>query len=225
MGLKEPIGKRLWIKDYKGIIIGVVKDFHFRSMHRLIEPLAMKIIPQWCDEMCLRFNPQDVSGSLRFLEGVWKNLYPGYPFQYWFLDDTLNNLYRTEERVARSSHYFTILAIIISCLGLLGLASFTAEQRTKEIGIRKTLGASSFNIVKLLSSDYLRWILLANIIAWPITFLAMNQWLQNFAYHITLKPPIFILCGVMALLLALLTISYRSIKAASANPVETLKYE
>jgi ABC-type antimicrobial peptide transport system permease subunit len=225
MGLRDPIGKRLWVKDHKGIIIGVVKDFHFRSMHRFIEPLAMKIIPQWCDEMCIRINPMDVSGSLGYLEGVWKKLYPGYPFQYWFLDDTLASLYGAEERVGRTSQYFTILAVIISCLGLLGLVSFTAEQRTKEIGIRKTLGASSFSIVKLLASDYLKWILLANIIAWPITFIAMNKWLQNFAYHITLKPPIFILCGTLALAAALLTVSYRSIKAASTNPVDTLKHE
>jgi putative ABC transport system permease protein len=147
------------------------------------------------------------------------------PFDYTFLDEAFDRKYKAEEKLGKIFSYFTLLAIFIACLGLFGLAFFTAEQRTKEIGIRKALGASITGIIMLLSKEFTKWVLLANIIAWPIAYVAMNRWLQNFAYRINMGLGTFIIAALLALIIALLTVGYQAIKTARANPVESLRYE
>jgi len=159
------------------------------------------------------------------MKKTWQMFAPNHPFEYSFLDEEFENWYRTEQRLEKIFSYFTFLAIFISCLGLLGLASFTAERRTKEIGVRKVLGASVAGIVRLLTTTFIKWVLLANIIAWPIAWYAMNKWLQNFAYRINMTWWMFVLAGTLALTIALLTVSYQAVRAAMANPVESLRYE
>jgi len=154
-----------------------------------------------------------------------KDIDPTLPFDYTFLDETLDSKYKAEEELSKIFSCFTLLAIFIACLGLFGLASFTAEQRTKEIGIRKALGASITGIIMLLSKEFTKWVLLANIIAWPIAYVAMNRWLQNFAYRINMGLGTFIIAALLALIIALLTVGYQAIKAARANPVESLRYD
>jgi putative ABC transport system permease protein len=169
--------------------------------------------------------PGAITGTLQSIENIWRELEPTHPFSYVFLDESFDRLYRLEQRMGQIFVSFTLMAIFISCLGLFGLASFTADQRTKEIGIRKVLGASVSNVVMLLSRDFTKWVILANVVAWPVAYLVMNKWLQNFAYRISLAIWIFVLSGVIALTIALLTVSTKALKAAVANPADSLKYE
>ena len=162
---------------------------------------------------------------MRDLRKKWAEIAPDQPFDYFFLDESFDRQYRAEEKLGLVFSNFTLLAILVASLGLFGLASFTAEQRTKEIGIRKALGATVSSIMILLIKEFTRWVFLANIIAWPIAYVAMNHWLQNFAYRIDIGLGRFILAGVLALAIALLTVGYQAIKAAKANPVEALRYE
>jgi len=162
---------------------------------------------------------------MRYLETTWQKFIPEFPFKYNFLDETINRLYRDEERIVIILNLFSGMSIFISCLGLFGLVSYTIEQRTKEIGIRKVLGATVPNIAMHLTKDYVKWVLIANIFAWPVAYWAMNRWLQNFAYRTNIGIATFILSATLALLIALITISYQAIKAALANPVKSLKYE
>ncbi len=225
MGMDAPVGKNLRIWDMKGKIIGVVKDYNFESLHNRIIPMAMKIIPSWYSNVCIKINSGNIPAALSFLENKFKKIYPEYPFEYSFLDDTIRMRYSTEQAIGKLISYFTYLAIFISCLGLFGLASFTAEQRKKEIGIRKVLGAQVSGLVLLLSREFIKWVLLANIVAWPAAWFFMNKWLQEFAYKIDPGISIFILSGITAILIALLTVSYQAVKAAYGNPADTLKYE
>ena len=167
----------------------------------------------------------NLAEAISAVEETWKKLAPNQPFSYTFLDQDYARLYHREQQMSHVFQIFSGLAIVIACLGLFGLAAFTTQQRTKEIGIRKILGASVSGIVCLLSKDFLKLVLIANLIAWPIAYYAMNQWLQSFAYRINLSIGTFILSGLIALLIALLTVSYQAIKAARANPVEALRYE
>ena len=224
IGWESPIGKELEIMN-KGPVIGVVKDFHFRPLHQKIEPAALYIYPKLFQYISVRISPTDVSRSLDFLKAKWQALVPGQIFQYSFLDEDFDNLYKAEMRLSQIFTVVTFLAIFIACLGLFGLAAFEALQRTKEMGIRKVLGASAAGIVLLLSKEFTKWVLLANIIAWPVAYYAMNRWLQNFAYRINIGPLIFIQSAVLALLVALLTVSYQAMKVSLANPVDTLRYE
>lgn len=225
MGMKSPLGKRLGIKDYYPKIIGVVKDFHFRSLHSPIEPLILIFAPSYCQVMCIKINSQILPRTIGNIQNLWQKFVPDYPFEYRLLDESLNNLYWSERRIGKIINFFTFLAIFIACLGLFGLVSFIAEQRTKEIGIRKVLGASIPGIVSLLSKEFLKWILVANFIAWPVAYLVMNNWLQNFVYRINIGIWTFVLAGLLTLLIAVLTVSYQAVKAAIANPVESLRYE
>jgi putative ABC transport system permease protein len=229
MGITQPLGKTFtWTfvnRSFKGKIIGVVKDFNFQSLHDEIKPMFMVIAPWWYNRVYIKIKPENIPGSLGFLEKTLNRIVPDYPFEYSFLDEDINKLYKTEQQASTLFEHGTFLAIFIACLGLLGLVSYTAEQRTKEISIRKVLGASVSGIVLLLSKEFSKWILLANIIAWPIAFLIMRSWLQQFAYRINIDIWIFILSGVLAMLVALLTISYQSIKTACSNPVDTLRHE
>ncbi len=223
------VGKRItWFDDdhtRRGTIIGVVKDFHFQSLHTRIAPLIMNIGPRSFNYMLVKIGPNDMPNTLAHLERVWKKFDPEFDFEYSFLDADFDQLYHSEARIQTLFGYFTFLAIFIAGLGLFGLASFTTQQRTKEIGVRKVLGASVTSVVAMLSKDFLKLVLLANLFAWPVAYLAMNLWLQNFAYRVNLGWRVFAFAGGMALLLALLTVSAQAIKAARANPVEALRYE
>jgi len=223
MGLQEPIGKT--IGEEKGIIIGVIKDFNFSSLHSPIEPLALVIDPQWYSQVAVKITPENIPATIRYLQEITGKFAPEMPFEYQFLDDDINNLYHSERQIGRIFNYFSFLAIVISCLGLFGLASFTAEQRTKEIGIRKILGASVSNIIILQSLDFIKWVILANVVAFPFAYFVMHEWLQNFAYKTKIGFEVFILSGLFALIIAMMTVGYHAVKTANSNPVDALKYE
>lgn len=206
-------------------IIGVVKDFHFESLHKTIKPVLLRLSTHSYDYICVRIRPGNMKETLNFIKKKWQVFEPGYPYRYFFLDEDFGRLYQKEEQQGRIFVIFTILAIFIASLGLFCLASFSAEKSTREIGIRKVLGASVPGIVVMLSKEFTKWVLLANVIAWPLAYFVMNKWLQNFAYRTNIGIRTFILSGLLALVIALLTVSYQSIKAATANPVEALRYE
>ena len=224
MGMEAPVGKRFssW---FDGHIIGVVKNFHYKSLHTEIEPLILMMDPRYYAYACLRIQADNVSNTIGFIEEVWKKFIPQFPFEYSFLDEQIDNLYRAEERMGLVFKYFTILAMFIACLGLFGMASFITEQRTKEIGIRKILGASVPNVVTLLSKEFTKLVLLSNIFAWPLAYFVMNRWLQNFAYRTKMGFGIFLLSSSLALVIAFVTVSIQSTKAALANPAEALHHE
>lgn len=225
MGMKEPVGKTLTMWGDKLNIIGVVKNFNFKPLDTKIEPLVLRLNKDYLFSMFVRLKPGDLTGTIDYVKNVYREFNASAPFDYHFLDEDFGNLYRSETRMQAIFSYFAILAIIISCLGLFGLASYIAERRTKEIGIRKVLGASVHGVTILLSKEFINWVLLANIIAWPIAYYFMNNWLQDFAYRINLTIWPFLLSGLIAVLIAIATVSYQSIKAALANPVKSLKYE
>jgi putative ABC transport system permease protein len=224
MGLKFPIGK--WLEfGGKGEIIGVVKNYHYMPFTYEIQPLILYYNPAYYRYTMLRISGDNIPQTLGFLEKTWTKFAPEFPFEYHFLDEDYEHIYRTEHRLGALVRYFTFLAIFISCLGLFGLASFMAEQRTKEIGVRKVLGATVSSITLLLSREYTKWVLLANILAWPLAYVAMHKWLQGFAYQVDLSALTFIMAGFLTLVIALLTVSYQAIKASIANPVEALRHE
>ena len=225
MGLNDPIGKRFSMWEKEGKIIGIVKDFNFRPLHTRIEPLILALKAQPYTYIFIRIASENYSNTLKYLESVWNRLNPEYPFDYHFLDEDFDRLYWDEQRLGKIFGYFSFLAIFIACLGLYGLASFVAEERTKEIGIRKVLGSSTSGIVMLLTKDFSRCILLATLIAWPVGYFVMNGWLNNFAYRTKVGFGILIFSSALALIIALLTVSFQSIKAALANPVDSLRYE
>lgn len=224
MGLETPIGKWLEFGE-KGEIIGVVKNYHYMPFTYEIEPLILYYNPSYYRYAMLRISGSDIPRTLGFLESIWSQFAPEFPFEYHFLDEDYERIYRTEQRLGVLTRYFTFLAIFISCLGLFGLASFMAEQRTKEIGIRKVLGATIASVTLLLSREYTKWVLMANILAWPVAYLAMKKWLQGFAYRVDMTVLTFVLAGLLTLFIALLTVSYQAIKTAVANPVEALRHE
>jgi putative ABC transport system permease protein len=216
----------------KGTIIGVAKDAHFKSLRQKIEPQIFHVLTDYNSELVdlfgivmIKIRGNGIPQALAGIESVWKNVNPNLPFEHHFLDETYDSLYNKEKQTSTLFNYFTVLAIAISCLGLFGLAAFVAENRTKEIGIRKVLGATVSNVVAMLSADFAKPVLLANVISWPLAYLAMNKWLQEFAYRIDVAWWMFALAGGLALLIALITVSIQAIKAALANPVEALRYE
>ena len=219
------IGQRfaLWGED--GKIIGVLKDYHFQSLHSKIEPLIFKIDNNRLNYICVKLTGGDISGALGYMENTVDKFAPEFPFEYKFLDQAIEQRYRADMQVGTILKYFTILAIIIACLGIFGLTSFTIEQRKKEIGIRKVLGASESYIVKMLCRELVLLVMIANLIAIPVAWYFIHKWLNNFAYHINLGWSVFIFAAILAVLVALLTVGYQSIKAAWANPVEALKHE
>jgi putative ABC transport system permease protein len=229
-GWEDPVGKTIGDLSDDGAIlkkpvIGVVKDFHIESLHREIGPLLITNNPEWLNTLSIRIAQANIPKTMGFLSERWMQHNPLRPFRYFFLDDSFDVQYRADERLSKIFSYFSILAIFIACLGLFGLASYTAEQRTKEIGIRKVLGATISGIVKLLTKEFSKWILVANIIAWPVAYFAMRKWLQGFAYRTSIEFYIFILSAVIALAIALMTVSYQALKAAKADPVKSLRYE
>ncbi|MFC1543104.1 ABC transporter permease [Candidatus Neomarinimicrobiota bacterium] len=228
-GWEDPIGNDIYITGWEGQpryrVIGVVKDYHFKSLHSEISPVVMSLSTTSGNFLIVRIQPADIRNTLTMIEEIWAEFAPNIPFDYSFLDEDFDALFRAEQSFGKIVSYFTGLTIIIACLGLFGLAAFTAERRTKEIGIRKVVGATVAQIVGMLSKEYLVLVLIANIIAWPMAWYVMNRWLQNFAYRIDLSWWIFILAGLLALVIALLTVSWQAIRAATANPVEALRYE
>jgi putative ABC transport system permease protein len=227
---EEAIGKRLLrfvnVNEFSELtIIGVVQDFHFKSLHRIIEPCLLVLNPENFDTISIRIMPGDVRGAIGFVQQKWGEIFPGEQFEYTFLDNRITLLYKNEGRMRNLFLIFSILSIFVACLGLFGLAAFTAEERTKEIGVRKVLGASTANILLLLCKEFAKWVLVANVIAWPVAYFIMHKWLQNFAYQTGVGFWPFILSAVLALLIALFTVSYQSIKAAITEPVDCLRYE
>ncbi len=208
-----------------GEIIGIVKNFHFKSLHDKIGPVALHLSSERVGSISVRIRPQNIAATMGFLEQQWHALTSNTPFEYSFLDDNFAKFYQTEEKLGQIFKVFSILAIFIACLGVFGLVSFATEQRTKEIGIRKVLGATVAGIVHLLSKEFMKLVLIANLLAVPIAWYAMDRWLQNFAYRVEVGWWIFALAGGLALLIALLTVSTQALKAALANPVEALRYE
>ena len=224
---EEALGKRL-LTGWGGRvnpIIGVTKNFHYRGLQSEVEPLVMEFLPDAFDHITLSLDITTLKETLAFVESQWKAVFPGYPFEHFFLDTDFDRQYRADEQIGNIFGIFTFLGLFIACLGLLGLASFTAESRTKEIGIRKVLGASVGGIVLMLSKQFTKWVLLANCIAWPVAYYFMDRWLKNFAYRINIDIGMFVLSGILVLFIALLTIGFQSIKVATANPVDSLRYE
>ncbi len=222
LGWTNPIGKKLPGRD-EYHVIGVVKDFYFASLHQRIEP--MMFLLREGPRIAVRVRPGNIQKTVALLKDVFERNTQTQPFDFFFLDDRFNQLYKKEQRTGEIFAYFSLLAIFIACLGLLGLASFTVERRTKEIGIRRVLGASAYRIVTLLGKEYVRLVIIANVIAWPVAYLAMNRWLQNFAYRININVWMFILAAAGVLFIAFITVSYQTLKAALTNPADTLRYE
>jgi len=233
-GLEDPVGKMFRLYRMRGSIVGVVKNTHFHSLRVALMPQVFYLFTNLRGQssggvVLIRISnierSADLSNTISFIEGIWNDMNSFAPFEYHFLDETIDAQYQNEQRLGRLFSYFAFLAIFISCLGLFGLASFVTEQRTKEIGIRKTLGASLNDIVLMLSKDFVRWVLMANLIAWPIGWFVMNRWLQNFAYKTSVAWWIFFAAGGLAFAIAWLTISLQTVKSARANPVDSLRYE
>ncbi len=232
-GVKDLVGKYLVLPgetmaDQRRLeVVGVVKDFNYHSLHEPILPLVIGLLPETsaAQFVTVRLAPGNHLSTISFIEGAWRKYAGNEEFNFNFLDNSLQNLYAADQRTSKIAGTFSVLAIFIACLGLLGLAAFITEQRTKEIGIRKVLGASVPEVVALLSGQFMRWVLIANVIAWPLAYYVMNNWLKNFAYRMDISVWIFVASGVMALVIALLTVSLHAIKTATANPVESLRYE
>ncbi|MDR3716656.1 MAG: ABC transporter permease [Puia sp.] len=221
----QAVGKKFDQWGRKGMIVGVMKDFHFRSLQEAIKPLSMRIEPGACDLLSVNVDGHNLPATLSAVERKWKEIIPDKPFSYTFLDETFDRQYRSEDRFGRLFLNFSVLAIFISCLGLMGLASYSTLQRTKEIGVRKVIGASVGGIVFLLSKDFLRLVIWAFLIAAPISWLFMHYWLQSFAYRIDIYWWIFVMAGLTALCIALFTVSFQAFKAARMSPVKSLGTE
>jgi len=227
-GWASPLGKQIaWARsrNEKGAVIGVIKDFHFRSLHQSIEPLILLVRGSFFRNMFIKINSENIPKSLASIKNKWEEFFPARPFEYFFLDDDINKMYASEMKMSQMFRCTALLAIFIACLGLFGLISYTTEQRTREIGVRKVLGASVPSIVLLLSSEFLKLVIIANILTWPLAYYVMNRWLQNFAYRINVGFVFFILTGVLAFTIAIITVSFQSMRSALANPVDSLRYE
>jgi putative ABC transport system permease protein len=226
---KDPVSSLLGAQfglDSLGVIVGIAKNFNFNSLQYKIEPMFMVSARHWgFRNISVKVNGSNTTAALALIKSKWSSVYPDYPFEYQFLDDHFNEVYKADNQVSQIVSILAGLAIFISCLGLFGLASHSAEKRVKEIGVRKVLGASVQNITLLLSANFLKLVLIANILAWPIAWFAMHKWLQDFAYRVNIQWWIFILAGIISILIAFFTVSFQSIKAAVANPVKSLRSE
>ncbi len=231
LGWDDPIGKKInnWSNNLRGDfnVIGVVEDYHYESLHQDVRPMAIFLSGGYYTNtesaISVRVNTGDLSNTIRFIQASWDNAAPGMPFQYSFLSEEYDNLYNNEQRTSQLYSVFAFLAVFIAALGLFGLSSFVVDQRTKEIGIRKVLGASVPVIVGLLGKSFMRWVILANVIAWPLAWITMNSWLQGFAYPIEQGFSGYLTAGLLALVIAVLAVSYQAISAATKNPVDALQ--
>jgi len=228
---KEALEKKFRFGNREGRIVGVVEDFNFTSKHNNIGPLVLHLNthPQafelFIKYMAIRVNMENLPGTLAAIEKQWKSFVPERPFQYFFLNEELEQLYKAEEKLGKVAGIFSFLAIVVACLGLFGLASLMTEQRSKEIGIRKVMGGTIGQIVVLLSSGFTQLVVASIILAVPLSWFMLNSWLQNFAYHINIEWAVFLIVGAVTLMVALATISLQVIRAASINPAKSLKYE
>jgi putative ABC transport system permease protein len=209
----------------QGKVIGVVQDFHYKSLHEKVVSTVIQLYPQVTFKIAAKIKTAGMKETVAFINNTWNKFSPGYPLDYKFMDDTYGQMYKNEEKLASLLWIFTVMAIIVGCMGLFGLAAFSAEQRIKEIGIRKVLGASVTNITALLSKDFVKLVLIAFVVAFPIAWFAMNRWLEDFEYRISISWWIFPLAAVIALLVAIITVSFQAIRAALANPVKSLRTE
>lgn len=234
LGWEKPVDKELTLTYHyqgriikTGRVIGVAKDFHFNSLHKEVDPIVMHISggTYYNNFMAVRVSGEDLSGTIAFMEDKWRSFNPLRPFEYNFMDESFEALYRKEEQLGRVAGIFSMLAVLIACLGLFGLAAFTAEQRTREIGIRKVLGASIPQIISLLSIDFIKLVMVAFVLSVPLAYFFMDNWLSGFAYRIQLGTGIFLLAGTIAILIAFLTVSSQAYKAALTNPAESLRNE
>nr|NQU94543.1 ABC transporter permease [Bacteroidota bacterium] len=220
---EDAIGKNIWSRSR--VIVGVFKDFHFEGLQTKIEPMGIFRMDEDYKLLIIDLDTRNVGAALEGIEKIYSGIMPEYPFDYFFMDDNFNKQYRTEEMLGKFITILAFLGIVIACLGLLGLASFMTQQRTKETGIRKVNGATETDIIKLFSGAFIKWILIANLIAWPVSFIILNNWLQNFAYRVGLQWWIFALAGAVSVVLTLSTVTYQAMRAARANPVDAIKYE
>jgi putative ABC transport system permease protein len=225
MGITDPIGKQFSLWERPGTIVGIIKNFHHNSLKSKIEPTILYNRPDWLWMVYVKINGKDTKGAVARAEEIWKQYNPKYPFDYSFMDIAFDNMYKSEVRTEKLFAIFSLVAIVVSCLGLFGLSTFTATQRTKEIGVRKILGATVTQIVVLLSKDFIKLILLAIVVAAPVSFFLMRNWLQSFAYRIDIEWTIFGIAGLLALTIAMLTIAIHTTKAAAQNPVDSLRSE
>jgi putative ABC transport system permease protein len=223
------VGRNFGYGDVKGKVIGVMGDFNFESMHQQIVPMIMIIPPaeNWgaFNHISIKIAGNDLTGALATLEKTWKTFLPQVPYEYSFLDEQFDQLYKSEQKQGSLFTCFAGIAIFIACLGLLGLSAFSISQRLKEIGVRKVLGASTGSIVGLLSRDFLQLVAIAAVIAFPIAWFTMHNWLRDFAYRISIQWWVFLVAGVLAAAVALITISFQAIRAALSNPVKSLRSE
>jgi putative ABC transport system permease protein len=219
-----------WVPDSlnpikKGRVIGVIKDFHYKSLHEKVEPAVLQIYPVVSAKVAVKLKTADLKNTIAHIDQTWKKFVPAYPLNYKFMDESFGEMYKAEDKLSTLLWIFTVMAIVVGCMGLFGLAAFSAEQRTKEIGIRKVLGASVMSIVAMLSKNFLRPVLIASLIAFPIAWWLMNKWLQDFPYRVNISWGVFGIAAVAALLIALITVSFQTIKAAVSNPVKSLRTE
>ncbi len=224
MEKKDPLNQWFSQSGNRGVIIGVVKDFNFKSLRTKVEPLVIRV-GDYYRYIIIRINGVEIQRTIDRIKSLWEESNPDYPFEYHFLDEDYEQLYLPEMRLRTLFTYFTLLAVFISCLGLLGLASFMAQQRTREIGIRKVLGSTVPGIIKMLSMEFTRWVIYANVIAIPVAWILMNKWLENFAYRTNTPWWIFVIAGALSLIIALITISVQSYQAALTNPADAIRQE
>ncbi len=226
MDIDNILGTKLHYMGFHGPIIGVVKNYHFKSIRNEIEPLAIIVAPtEYLNFMVMRLSPGNVQKNIKEINKTWDEIMPLYPFDYKFLDEDFDTLYKEEESMGKLMGYFALVAIIIACVGLFGLSVFNAEQKTKEIGIRKAHGASTRSILFLFSKEIVVLMVISSLLSWPLAYFLLSRWLQNFDYRIDLNPAIFLGAGLASLLIAMLSVSYQSAKAARKNPALTLRYE
>lgn len=225
MGIKNPIGKRLTFHEKKGVIIGVAKDFHFASLHQKIEPLALFYNPGWIWKMYIKTTAKDAPKAIAAASALWKKYNPDYTFEYTFLDDAFDDVYKSDTRIGKLFNCFAVITIFISCLGLFGLVTFTAESKVKEIGVRKVLGAGVPQIVTMLSKDFLILVIIAGAVAFPAAWWGLRKFLEGYAYRTDMNWWVFAAAGVVTLLIAVTTISFKAVQAALANPVKSLRTE
>ena len=235
IGWEEPIGK--WFetstldpstnnwKTRRGTVVGVAEDFHFESVHNTIQPICFFVDKFWVNWMSVRINGENIPQTIAFLEAEYEKLNTGYPFEYSFYKDEIESLYSEERSFLRLFIIFALLAIFIASLGIFGLASFSVEQRTREIGIRKVAGSSVGSIILLITNEFSVLVLIANLIAWPVAWYFMRNWLTDFPFRINLGLPLFIYSALFALIIALLTVSYQGWQAATRNPVDALRHD
>jgi len=225
LGLKNPVGQRIENGWQKFTVIGVIEDFNFESMRQEVTPLCLVLSKYSSTIVSVKISGADTKQAISYASNVWKSFSPNQAFRYTFLDESFANMYANVQRTGNIFTSFAVLAIIIACLGLFALSAFMAEQRTKEIGIRKVLGASVNSITTMLSKDFVKLVVIAIVIASPVAWWGMTKWLQDFAYRISIDWKFFAIAGIIALVIALFTVSFQAIKAAIANPVKSLRTE